>query len=168
MFGGAVFAHRRQRWYISVGTQLRKTLVEIVDSDRMSVQTQMHPPPSVVWPLPISQLSRTASCRNPGRLKCERRPVMVIRGISQVARRLLRFDNPVRARRGADDARTPQCARESVKTTVRRLVRGSPSFHTSVDFWPGVKAGKRSPVAQCAGEPQAERADVPREKPVVP
>ena len=79
--------------------------------------------------------------------------MIAILGFAQIARRLLGLDNPVLSRllrscHGADEARTPHRARESVKTTVRRFVRGSPFCDTLMDLWSEVIAGKRSSVVQ--------------------
>ena len=69
-----------------------------------------------------------------------------------------------RACRGADKSRTPHGKRKSVKTTVRRMVRGTSKCGAPVDYWPGEKAIVRPREVQGAGEPQAGPSDAPREK----
>ena len=67
---------------------------------------------------------------------------------------------PLRACRGVEDSCEPHSTRESVKTTARRLVRGSPECDASFDFWPGQKTFNRPAAGSTVAEPQAEPSDV--------
>ena len=173
VFGSTAFARSWQRWYISLGKLLRGTSAEVSATDKISVQTWMRSLSSSVWPFPISREDRMSNGKNQGRLKCKRRLVLTIRGITQIARLLFDLENPVsvcvsRACHGADEARSPHYARDSVEPIVRRLVRGSPLRDVSMDFWPGVKAGNRAPVVRSVCKPQAEPSDVPQGRPAFP
>ena len=86
------------------------------------------------------------------------------RGLTQIACRLSDLGNVelvwfLRTCRGAGNSRTPHGQRESVRTTARRMARGSPKCETSVDYWPGGEVLGRQPVVQSAGGPQAEPSD---------
>ena len=95
--------------------------------------------------------------------------VLVIRGVTQLARRLKTLGNPsrnwmLRATRSSGETRFPFDKKRSEPTTARRLVRGDPKMDGPFDLRPGAKA-KLRPDASCPdGAPQAEPSMVVGEK----
>ena len=66
----------------------------------------------------------------------------------------------LRATRNSADVRNPGNQRQSVRTTARRLARGSASVDHSVDQWPGVQATRRPAIAFPGSEPRAEPVEL--------
>ena len=154
MFARTAFARKRRRWYMSSGVKLRESSVNVLSTAKMSVQLWMRAPASGERPFPIWRDGRLGHCADPGCEKCMRRLVIIARGVTQIASRLLDLGSPelvclLRASRGSDNSRAPHSKRESVETAVRRLVRGPPKRDASVDYWPGQTAQPSSCRVQC-------------------
>ena len=101
---------------------------------------------------------------NEGCPERRRNVLLVIRGVTQLACRLGTLGNPsrnwmIRATHSSDETRFPSEKRQSVPTTARRFVRGSPLVAESCEFWPGPKTCSRPPVVCTDGEPQAEPSE---------
>ena len=97
----------------------------------------------------------------PGRPACRRHVLMVIRGVSQLARRLQVLGDGqckwmLRTTRNSDEVRYPSDKRRSTCASARRLVRGSQDVDASGDFRSGITARSRPPASRPDGEPQAE------------
>ena len=117
------------------------------------------------WPPPITRNGRLRNCAAPACTECKPRGIMVFRGMSQVACRLMDSNKPdlawpLRACRSADNSRAPRSARQSVRTTACRFVRGSPTCDAPRDLWPGIKALNLPAYARDVAEPHAETSDV--------
>ena len=50
-------------------------------------------PSSGEWPFDISCADRLRKCAEPGGLKCKRRLVLIVRGVTQLVSRMLDMDN---------------------------------------------------------------------------
>ena len=79
---------------------------------------------------------------------CRKHVLLVIRGATQLARRLQNAADSscawlMRATRSSGDSRLPYEKRRSTSTTARRMVRGDPKVPESMDWRPGEKANKR-------------------------
>ena len=125
----------------------------------------MSPPWFGEWPPPITFVGRMRNCAAPGCASRKCRAVMIVRGITQPARRLFDGDDPDLARllrscHGADESRAPCGVCELVKTAARLLLRGAPMCEASWDFWPGKKALGRPAAVHHTAEPHAEPSDV--------
>ena len=165
IFGRSAFALKCQRGYIRSGAKLRNALVSALEPKDMSAQERMSTPLVGEWPPPIARDGRSRSCAAPGRTKCTRRLVMIVRGMTQLARPLLDRNTSdsawlLRARHGADNSRAPRGVRESVETTARRCARRNPTCEAPQAFWRDTEALKH-PAAVCnAAKPQAAPSDV--------
>ena len=98
--------------------------------------------------------------------------MLVIRGVTQLARRLQNVDNPsrtwlLRATHSSDESRFPFEKRRSAVTAARRIVRGNPVNPKSVDWWPGRKAEQRPTAEIPSEEPMAEPSDAITDKVVL-
>ena len=131
MFGRTVLAFKRQRRCIHLGADLRRELVNALSHEGRFAQDWMSTQFAGEWPFPISSECRMRNCASPGCLKCKRRAVMIVRGITEPACRLRDVNNPdlawlPRACHGADNSRAPHSVRRSAKTPARRAIRGPP------------------------------------------
>ena len=86
---------------------------------------------------------------------------MVIRGVTAMACRLNAMGDEeckrlLRATHDSGEVRNPGCRRQSVRTSARRMVRGSPSVAACEDQWPGVNATRRPAFAFLEGELRAQ------------
>ena len=130
-----------RRWHgqhNSLGAQLRETSVSVLSTADLSAQYWMRSPAAGEWPSPITGAGGSRKCADPGCEKGERRAVMIVRGVTQIACRTSDLDNAElfwlpHDCRVADYLRTPHAKRESVKTAVCRMARGSPQRDKSVD-----------------------------------
>ena len=110
------------------------------------------------WPSPITFAGGLRARAVPGCPRCKRCAATIVRGITQLAWRLLGANYPdsawlLRASRGADNSGAPHSARQLAKTTARSLIRGPPSCQAYRDYWPGTTALKRPASLRVAAEP---------------
>ena len=174
VFGRHVMTFQFQGWYPGVANKLREQLAPLLSNEPDAVKRPLQPPFERDWPFPCSCKGRrvvkppvkdSGPVQNwrsaPGCPACRRHVVLVIRGVTQLARRLKISDNPSRnwmsrATHSSDEGRFPFAKRWPECATARRLVRGHPDADGSVDLWSGEEAGRR-PAASCPdGEPRAE------------
>ena len=94
MFGRSAFAFRRQRWYFNFGVILRNARVSVLVPEDASAQDWISPPFVGGRPFPITRDGRLRNCAALGFTKCKRRLVMIVRGITKLARRLLDSNKP--------------------------------------------------------------------------
>ena len=161
-FGRANFAFKCQRWFVRLGAISRHELASALSHGYRCAQDWILTQYVGKWPFPITCDGRMRDCAAPGCPKCKRSVVVITRGITQLARRLLGADAPelawlLRARHGADNSRAPHGVQQAVKTTARRLIRGSPSCEASRDYWPGTKALGR-PIASLLSHKPSRRS----------
>ena len=163
VFGRKALAFRVRAWYPGVAEDMGDALVRLVpgapDPGKQWLQTQFEG----TWPPPLSRkgcaikpgkekaVQAQGRCSNAGCFYCRRHVVLVIRGATQLARRLQNVADPsrtrlLRAARSPDDSRLPFEKRRSASATARRIVRGDPKVPQSADWWPGEKAGMRPPA----------------------
>ena len=144
-------------------------LVNPLALEEMSAQDWMPTQFEGEWPFPTTCNGRMRTCAAPGRTKCKLRAVMIVRGIEQLAHRLMDVSNPVlawifRARHGADNSRAPHTVRRSAKTTAPCPARDSPTCEAWRYYWPDQKALNRPASVRSAAEPQAEPSDLSSDK----
>ena len=149
----------------ALGVKLRRELATALSHEDGCAQDWMLTYSVGEWPFPITCEGRMRYCAASGRPKCKRRVVMIVRGITQLARRLLGAGAPdvvwlLRACRGADISRAPHSVRLSAKTTARGLIRASPLREAYRDYWPGTTALKLPPSVREVADPQAEPSDL--------
>ena len=77
-----------------MGAELRNTFVSAPEPEDTSAQDRMLTPFVGELPFPITCNGRPRSCAAPGCTDCKRRSVMIVRSITQPARRQLDLDNP--------------------------------------------------------------------------
>ena len=96
----------------------------------------------------------------PGCPASRRHVLVVLRGVSQLARRLQVDDSEfkwmLRATHNSDDVRYPSDKWRSTCAAARRLIRGFPNADATEDFRPGTKARSRPPASCPDGGPRAE------------
>ena len=174
VFGHHVMAFKFQGWYLGVAKQLCEQLAPLSSGGPKAVDRWLKQLFVGDWPCPLSCKGREGVsppgreskpaqqwCSAPGCPACRRHVVSVIRGVTQLARRLKLSDNPscdwaLRATRSSDESRPPFEKRRSEPATARRLVRGHPDADGSADYWPGDKAELRPEAPRPDGDPQAE------------
>ena len=170
-----ILRFRFQRLELRLGIDSCEKLSSSLARENCSVKDLSQLPANGVWNF---GLLRTSACKlcipgktwcvSPGCPACKKRGLLVLRGATQLACRLLVLGNSdsvwlLRATHNSDDVRHPFEKRRSVRTTARRLVRGSPEVDSSVDQWPGTKTPNRPEVALPDSGPQAESVD-PQQK----
>ena len=157
-----------QRWLLGVAVEMCRVLATLLDRANFTAEEWLQVPFVGDWPFDVSRKcsklrSKKCELRVPGKtwrdmpgcLKRRAYVVSAIRGTAQLARRLDVAGN-------SDGTRNPRDKRWCVRTTTRRLVRGSPPVGQSVDFWPGMKAARRPEVAFPGGEPREEPVEPPK------
>ena len=162
---GNILTFQSQRWYLRLGTKLYEQLVPSLSNDDAAIEQWLAEPFQGTWPFPLSCKGRKVSepvaesekpvqsrRPTPGCPACRRRVLMVICGVTQLARRLQVLDDSdckwlLRATHNSDEVRYPSDKRRSTCTSARRLVRGSPDVDASEDFWPGNQARSRPPAS---------------------
>ena len=127
VFGRRLLTFRPHKWYLGVATKLRETLAPLLPSKPNAADCWLRDPFVGNWPFPLSckgckalkPLGKGAKSAqgwytSPGRPDCRRGVVLVIRGVTQLARRLNTLDNHSSDEVGAqlDGACHPQFGRD--------------------------------------------------------